>query len=667
MGREKRPRKKRWSPSARRPLILMSLPCGAPHVKALIVCAQIFGSLSAGHLLRISIHSIEFLVCVLWPFDVVTTRLRQSWWMRLSVASQPLYCLCEITHTRRSCRPPLKIAQTNDRYQRWWLSHSPPSKECIGARQEAMTRLVQLDIDIHAHFFSPPLLSSSLPKNSEMSGHYEPHVVFSLDGVTASAIQDGRSSSLTPSGPQTMSLLLVSSSSPFADLGSARTQNEAPEEDYYLHLNLPPELDLPLPATTQIFHQPPRGYLIPRPDAKRDSGAFVRIELPEKIHQEEIDTFETILAQCTAFLERAPPPTGDATHRPYDPRDYAPGGKLSAGKTPPGQIVLVDEDDGSVVGELAEGATIIEDPRLAHGSKTPVEIEVSPDGHSVNVRPVSDDYLRMANHRDYRDSSLVKHAASASRLIVTQSNTVCNLLASGADSFTKKTTPVEKPLVFSAAAHERARKLHSFATGTANVSAKTVGQATKMTQNLAAHIAGRGKAKDGKEGGGRHMPSFLNKSLIAFNTVADGVTESGKSILSTSTSAATTVFGHRYGPDAQKLAANIAGSVKNVGLVYIDVTGVTRRALLKSVAKGMIVGRVKDGRTVVVGSGDGGAIPEADIQNFSGAGGVTTEYSTLGKPQVAEFGNVSSHAPPPGYTSELGEPLGSTTDAYRKS
>jgi spartin len=49
------------------------------------------------------------------------------------------------------------------------------------------------------------------------------------------------------------------------------------------------------------------------------------------------------------------------------------------------------------------------------------------------------------------------------------------------------------------------------------------------------------------------------------------------------------------------VAANLGGGVKNVGLVYIDVCGVSRRAIIKSVARGMIVGKVKDGRQIVVG------------------------------------------------------------------
>lgn len=213
----------------------------------------------------------------------------------------------------------------------------------------------------------------------------------------------GKEESLTPAGPQTLSLLMVPTSSPYADPASFDTQDGAPAEDFYLHLHLPPELDIPLPATTQIYHQPPTSYLIPRWDLGPDSGAFTRIEFPQvgsrKGLQEDVDTFETILAQCTAFLERAPPPktarkerekekekAASASSTPpastrsspkmsksklraseqlpaYNPGSYQPGegyvkGSQSAQRG--GQIVLVDEEDGSVIGELSEGYQVVE-------------------------------------------------------------------------------------------------------------------------------------------------------------------------------------------------------------------------------------------------------------------------------------------------------------------
>lgn len=210
------------------------------------------------------------------------------------------------------------------------------------------------------------------------AGHNDPRILYSVPNIKAYHIQNGEESSISTSGPQTLSLLMVPTSSPFADLSNTEPQSAAPEEDFYLHLHLPPELDLSLPATTQIYHQPPQSYLIPRWDLGPDSGAFTRIEFPkigkgpERVTQEDVDTFETILAQCTAFLERARAPDSKG-HGSYNPAEFAPGeGYIGHGLagSKPGQIVLVDEENGSVVGELSEGFNVVEGKGVKAGSKS---------------------------------------------------------------------------------------------------------------------------------------------------------------------------------------------------------------------------------------------------------------------------------------------------------
>lgn len=234
-----------------------------------------------------------------------------------------------------------------------------------------------------------------------MTPHQEPKLLYAINGVSAYHIANGVEESLTPSGPQTLSLLMVPTSSVFAD-PTIDPDGANEEQDFYLHLHLPPELDLPLPATTQIYHQPPRSYLIPRWDLGPDTGAFTKIEFPSveerKGIQEDVDTFETILAQCTAFLERAPPPkVGKAADKSagysksehgssskakeatgeqlpaYNPADFKPGEAYVQGShtslLPGGQIVLIDEEDGSVIGELTDGFQVVEDSGVKPGSK----------------------------------------------------------------------------------------------------------------------------------------------------------------------------------------------------------------------------------------------------------------------------------------------------------
>lgn len=521
-----------------------------------------------------------------------------------------------------------------------------------------------------------------------MAGHNDPRLLYSISGIRAYHIQNGEESSLTPSGPQTLSLLMVPTSSPFADLSNVHGQNEAPEEDFYLHLNLPPELDLPLPATTQIYHQPPRSYLIPRWDLGPENGAFTRIEFPtlgkgaNQVLQEDVDTFETILAQCTAFLERASPQFQGEKLKPYNPAEYAPNQGYPSEKRKPGQVVLVDEDNGSVVGELVNEQMIVEDSKIKPGSKggcirflqrvranaervtDPVEIQLSPDGQHVRVVPLSEDYLEMARHPAFKNSSMVQNAAAASRLIVTTSSMIGNMMTRGADNFTQKTKPNPEPMTFAPTTYAHVRKINTFTQGAAALSAKTVGQVTRVAQNFGSRVTHRGKGKAPEDGdlskdknAEGYKPGFLNKSMIAFSTIADGIEHSGRSLLTSSGSAASTMVGHRFGPEAGNVAAQLAGGVKNVGLVYIDVTGVSRRAIIKSVAKGAVVGRLKGGGEVVVGAGDGSVPPQFHADEK--AGGVANDQIGGGPGPSAPGGVVGfgNAAPPPSYSAGVGEPL----------
>lgn len=181
---------------------------------------------------------------------------------------------------------------------------------------------------------------------------------------------------------------------------------------------------------------------------------------------------------------------------------------------------------------------------------------------------MDEDYLSMANHPAYKTSAIVQNAAAASRLIVTGSSYLSNIMTSGAENFTQKTQPATKPMTFNETTHARVRKINSMTQGVAGVSSRTVGQVSKLTQNMAAKMAGRGERKE-KDRGDGYKPGVLNKSMIAFSTVMDGIATSGKHLLTSSGAAASTVVGHRWGPEAGNIAADLAGGVRNVGLVYI--------------------------------------------------------------------------------------------------
>jgi len=219
--------------------------------------------------------------------------------------------------------------------------------------------------------------------------------------------------------------------------------------------------------------------------------------------------------------------------------------------------------------------------------------------------------------------------------------------------------------------HARIRKINSVTAQAVGLSAKTIGSLNRYAQNLGATVARRGeKARKGYDKDGNaiteYKPGTLNKSMMAFSTIMDGIDQAGRNLLQSGSVAATNVVHHKYGNEAGAVAQNLAGGVKNVGLVYIDAMGVSRRAVIKSVAKGMVVGRMPDGKQLVVGTGDGGVMPaDSYTDSMQKKDGYTTDYvsgpqSGFSKPGygVENYGNAA--AGPPAYSSQVGEPLGST-------
>lgn len=65
----------------------------------------------------------------------------------------------------------------------------------------------------------------------------EPRLLYAIQGVSAYHLQGGKEELLTPAGPQTLSLLMVPTSSNYADLSTFDNEDATPQ-DFYLHMHL---------------------------------------------------------------------------------------------------------------------------------------------------------------------------------------------------------------------------------------------------------------------------------------------------------------------------------------------------------------------------------------------------------------------------------------------
>ena len=380
---------------------------------------------------------------------------------------------------------------------------------------------------------------------------------------------------------------------------SSGKQEASGDNDLFLYLSIGQnEFDLPLPANTTIIPQGKSAYLIPSHDIP---NALLRLDLGSS-SSDDLETFEILLSQFTAYEERP----NDITRK---------------------DLVLVDAEDGHVVGSIPQSNLIVnEDPALSQPGheKDPVFVDIVSDPKShqntLTVTP--------AIMGEYRaKSSLVRAADVVSTGILYSSNAISNGINSSANWYVNKRPTSELPVNFQPATLERVRKIHQLSNTAVVISAKATGFLAQAAHSLGAGV--RHKIAGEEKAGKKH--SLLNKSLIAFETIADSIDTSAKQLLSTSSEAATTVARHKYGDQAADISHGLGSTVRNVGLVYVDARGVTRKALIKGAAKGMLFkAKVGNEDEVILG---GDSLGESDAPqsqyNTKGASGGFAEESGL--------------------------------------
>ena len=180
-------------------------------------------------------------------------------------------------------------------------------------------------------------------------------------------------------------------------------------------------------------------------------------------------------------------------------------------------MVLVDDENGQVIGELSDNIQVHEDdamrlPPKGH-EKDPVVVELRDEKEGgktgVFVYPVtvdeSDFLMRTAglvrsvlpchHSLDLRNSperSLLYHVYSKGIVFAT------NLLSSGISSATSfyvaRSEPTREPVVFSDTTRQNLRRVHKISGQAVKVTSKTTGMINRAVEQLADRVAGRGSS-----------------------------------------------------------------------------------------------------------------------------------------------------------------------------
>ncbi|RDB24224.1 hypothetical protein Hypma_008599 [Hypsizygus marmoreus] len=88
--------------------------------------------------------------------------------------------------------------------------------------------------------------------------------------------------------------------------------------------------------------------------------------------------------------------------------------------------------------------------------------------------------------------------------------------------------------------------------------------------------------------------SKKERILLSADLIFATIDNETRRVLDTGTERIGAVVGHKYGEEAKETSLLMAGTARNVGLVYVDMRGIGRRALLKQAGMQLVRGRVSE-------------------------------------------------------------------------
>ncbi|UZJ56665.1 hypothetical protein CBS101457_005985 [Exobasidium rhododendri] len=409
------------------------------------------------------------------------------------------------------------------------------------------------------------------------------------------------------SGVMRVLLVTLDVADPFRD----QHQNEKaravdpPNTDIWVVLEIGTGFSLPVKATQSVVpHRSTSSYDFPSADV---SGASIKLTLSGQ--EKNLNAqFEELLADYCAFQ-------GD-----------------EKGK---GTFEIMDEK-GELLGTIDGPWELQEDAGLHKPGyeKDPVLVEL-PDENTaykadqkitISAAPRDDQNTVPAT---YQNDWLLKGANYVSKTLVGGSTWAGKKMINAADSYVSRSTPplsrtnsgngTEKQpsvnsvnttssgrpaMTFNPNVHATSRQIKAFSGTATSVSNRTrdavLGVASKVGDRIGKTT---GVQQTGNQDGTVSQPKgirgVLNRSLVAANVVLDGVTTSAEQLLKDGGEASGRVIEHRYGSEARVISGNTASVGRSAFVIYKDINGVRRKALLK-IASGTIRARAPDGSEVVL-------------------------------------------------------------------
>ncbi|KDQ59683.1 hypothetical protein JAAARDRAFT_33259 [Jaapia argillacea MUCL 33604] len=321
-----------------------------------------------------------------------------------------------------------------------------------------------------------------------------------------------------------------------------------------------------------------------------------------------------------------------------------------------GQLVLMDQDNGEIVGELDRKLRVREDPSLGENGRENEAVLIElPDedgellAQDVFVRaipPGEENWMTTG-------ASYVSYAISAgtnlflSGLTTASNYYISNSSPSQPSTSTNPNEPAKPPLpvVFltSASTRKGLQQVHAASGQAVKISQKTISLVESMISRAVGGVgsnAGKGKQAPSSSStlGAPSKPalpprrspsptppaytaekprlpprpstdsipttsspppqdatttlSTKDRIILSASLILSTIDSSTRQILDVGTENVGRIMGHKYGPEAEANTKLLMHTGRNVVLVYIDMRGMGRRALVKKAGKEFVKGRV---------------------------------------------------------------------------
>ncbi|GJJ11949.1 hypothetical protein Clacol_006187 [Clathrus columnatus] len=324
-----------------------------------------------------------------------------------------------------------------------------------------------------------------------------------------------------------------------------------------------------------------------------------------------------------------------------------------------GHLVLMDQDSGEVMGTLDEKVKLQEDEVLSAPKqgreKDPVVVELPSEEEEAQGKYTA--YVHPADEHD-RDM-LIKTAGLISNGILVLSSALSTGITTLANFYISHSTPSETPIIFSPRTQSNVRRIHTISGAAVDVTSRTTntifnlleGAVNRFTVTNSSRLqpqqvtspkpgpplpprkdnltfekdrpslpspalpprsqgsrdpSPRRVVGASQAGLSSSKPRLLNRILASTDIIITALERSATQLIESSTDAVSRGISHKYGASAGDMSRMTGNTIRNVSLVYVDVRGVGRRALLKRAGKAVVKAQFS-GKDVVFMNGTNNA------------------------------------------------------------